>query len=74
MSRIDDAIQLLGGPVAAAAKLDLTGYQVVQAWRREGRVPPKHCPVIERLLGGKVTCEELNPEVDWGYVRTAGAS
>lgn len=30
------------------------------------------CINIERESGGKVRCETLRPDVDWGYLRTAG--
>lgn len=28
---------------------------------------------IERVTGGLVRCEELRPDVDWGYLRASGA-
>lgn len=43
--------------------------QVVNNWVRRGRVPAEHCPAIERATGGQVTCEDLRPDVDWGYLR-----
>lgn len=30
------------------------------------------CINIERESGGKVRCETLRPDVDWGYLRTSG--
>jgi DNA-binding transcriptional regulator YdaS (Cro superfamily) len=33
--------------------------------------PAEHCPKIERLTKGAVTCEELNDKVDWTYVRAS---
>lgn len=33
------------------------------------RVPAERCPDIERITAGAVRCEELRPDVDWGYLR-----
>jgi DNA-binding transcriptional regulator YdaS (Cro superfamily) len=67
-SPIEKLIALFGGPVKCAAKLELKSYQTVQQWRAS-RVPAEHCPRIEKLTAGKVTCEELRPDVDWAYLR-----
>ena len=32
-------------------------------------VPAEHCPAIERIVNQEVTCEELNPRVDWWVLR-----
>ncbi len=59
--------------VGLATRLNVTKGAVGQ-WKEDGRVvPAEHCPVIERLTGGRVRCEELNPKVDWGYLREATA-
>lgn len=34
-----------------------------------GQVPADVCPLIERITLRQVTCEELRPDVDWGYLR-----
>lgn len=65
---LDKAIQILGGPVKAARKLDISRYQTLQQWRRN-RVPAEYCPALERETGGAVRCEHLRPDIDWGYVR-----
>lgn len=58
------AIDLLGGPTAAAKQLGATSYQTVQQWRETGSVPPRYCPAIEELLNGAVTRRDLRPD-DW---------
>lgn len=59
--------------VGLASRLGVTKGAVGQ-WKEEGRVvPAEHCPVIERLTLGKIRCEELNPRVDWAYLREAAA-
>lgn len=41
----------------------------VSRWASSTRpVPPDRCPAIERATGGKVTCEELRPDVRWQRV------
>jgi DNA-binding transcriptional regulator YdaS (Cro superfamily) len=62
----ESAINLLGGPVAAARRLGIERYQTVQSWLRN-RVPAEHCPAIERETG--VRCEDLRPDVPWGVLR-----
>jgi DNA-binding transcriptional regulator YdaS (Cro superfamily) len=32
-------------------------------------VPAERCPEIEKATLGAVTCEELNADVDWSYLR-----
>jgi len=35
------------------------------------KVPTNRCPDIERITEGKVTCEELRPDVNWGVLRNS---
>lgn len=62
------AVDLLGGPVAAARKLGVERYQTVQSWTRN-RIPAEYCPAIERELHGAMRCEEMRPDVAWGVLR-----
>ncbi len=55
---------------AFADALDVR-YQVVQQWLRNG-VPAEYAPEIEKLVQGRVRCEELNNRVDWAYLRSTG--
>jgi hypothetical protein len=34
-----------------AQQLELSGYQVIQQWRKAGRVPPDHCTKLAQLTG-----------------------
>lgn len=44
----------------------------VGQWTLPGRrIPAKHCPAIEKFTGRQVTCEELRPDIDWAYLRSA---
>jgi len=65
---------MLGGPSKAAAALGVPRYQTVQQWIASGSVPPKYCPPIERETGGRIRCEDLRPDVDWGYLRGTGTA
>lgn len=66
---IERAAGFVGGYKALADQLGVTKSAVHQ-WKSSGRqVPPEHCPDIERLTNGAVTCEELNDKVDWAFVR-----
>jgi len=43
---------------------------LISQWRNLNRpVPAERCPAIEKATGGMVTCEELRPDVDWGFLR-----
>lgn len=66
---LDIAAEIVGSHQALAAALGVTKGALPQ-WKGEGRrVPAEHCPVIERLTGGRVRCEELRPDMDWGVLR-----
>ncbi|WP_250534020.1 YdaS family helix-turn-helix protein [Caballeronia sp. AZ10_KS36] len=54
-----------------ADAIGVSGYQVIQDWRKRGRVPPAHCKVIEQLTGER--SELLNGDVDWAFYRKTGA-
>lgn len=70
MNGLDAAIRIAGGQSALAGLIDVVP-QVVNNWVRRDNVPAEHCPKIEKALAGKVTCEELRPDVDWEYVRSS---
>lgn len=45
---------------------------VVSRWANGKKpVPVERCPSIERLTGGVVLCEQLRPDVEWGYLRNS---
>lgn len=74
MSAIHEAIQGAGGPAKVAAELGVT-VQAVCFWRDGSRkLPAEHCPVLERMNGGRIRCEQLRPDVDWAYIRQTAAS
>lgn len=64
-----------GGVAARMATHFDVSNQTVSFWRagkRDDRTvlfPAEFCPECERLTDGKVTCEELRPDVPWGVVR-----
>ena len=66
---LDKAVSLVGSMQVLADELGVTKGAVGQ-WKTDGRrVPAEHCPAIERLSAGRVRCEILRPDVDWGYLR-----
>lgn len=65
------AIEVMGGQQSAKRLLGLNTYQAIQAWKRT-RVPAEYCPAIEKATNGTVRCEDLRPDVDWGYLRSSG--
>lgn len=59
---MSELITSLGGPTAVARMLGIKAPSVL-GWN--GRPPPDRCPALERATAGKVTCEELRPDVRW---------
>lgn len=74
MTGIEKTIEHFKSLSAVARALGLSGYQVVQQWREQGRVPAEYCPKIEELTDGEVRCEELNDRVNWTYLRQTAAA
>lgn len=71
---IDVAADLLGSQAALATALGVTRAAVTQ-WKDDGRrTPAEHCPLIERLTNGIVTCEQLRPDMAWGVIRGSVAA
>jgi DNA-binding transcriptional regulator YdaS (Cro superfamily) len=66
---LDRAIECAGTMTALAEALCLTKGAIYQWKIRGGRVPAEHCPTIERLTLRRVSCEDLRPDVEWGYLR-----
>lgn len=66
---LKDAIKRAGGPTQVAAVIGTTRSAIYDFMQR-GKVPAEHCPKIERFTNGRVRCEELNPDVDWSYLRS----
>jgi DNA-binding transcriptional regulator YdaS (Cro superfamily) len=69
---LEDAISKFPSLAEMARRLGLSSYRVIQEWRRQGRVPPEHCPKVERETG--IPCEGLNDRVNWAYIREGGAA
>ena len=57
-------IDLLGGPTAVAAMLDIKRPSVA-GWTT---IPADRCPDIERGTLGLWPCEKLRPDVRWARV------
>jgi DNA-binding transcriptional regulator YdaS (Cro superfamily) len=72
MHPIKRACQILGGQRVLAEKLGVTPGRVGH-WVAGDRVLADYCPIIERETAGAVRCEELRPDVDWGYLRATNS-
>ena len=65
------AIAILGGDKAFCSALGIS-LQRLAYWLKQGKPPPEFCPTIERLTraaGIVITCEELEPKVEWAVLR-----
>ena len=56
------AIELLGGPAAAAKALDVT-RTLPYYWLEQGRVPPERVLALEAATDARVTRYQLRPDV-----------
>ncbi|WP_417252763.1 helix-turn-helix domain-containing protein [Castellaniella sp.] len=69
MKAIERAISIVGSATRLAKILGVS-TQAVCFWRNGARgIPAERCPSIERATQGAVRCEDLRPDVDWGYLR-----
>lgn len=47
---------------------------VISQWKTCARpIPSEHCIEIERATEGVVRCEDLRPDIDWGYLRASAS-
>jgi DNA-binding transcriptional regulator YdaS (Cro superfamily) len=58
MITIDSIIEHFGSPSALAKALDVTS-QVVNNWKKRGRVPPARAKDVSNASGGKFKLEDL---------------
>ena len=64
---LEQAIALLGNKSALARAIGITPW-ALSKW--DVRKPPKdRCLAIEKATQGKITAEQLRPDVNWNYIR-----
>lgn len=69
---IKAAAAVVSGQAALARILDVKPPTVNQWANGERRIPDDKCPPTERATDGKVTCEELRPDLKWVRVQDSG--
>jgi DNA-binding transcriptional regulator YdaS (Cro superfamily) len=52
-----------------AKKLGVTQGAISQWIKHIRQIPAEQCPKIEYLTNRAVTCEEMRPDINWGYLR-----
>ncbi|MCA3188308.1 MULTISPECIES: helix-turn-helix domain-containing protein [unclassified Cupriavidus] len=62
------AIKAAGGAPAVARLFGINPVSVYD-WINNNRIPAERCPALERAGKSEVRCEEMRPDVDWGYLR-----
>ncbi len=69
MNTISKAVEIIGGPIKAAAALGVS-HQAVRSWMSGTRgFPAGLAPSVEKLTDGAVRCEDLAPGVEWSVLR-----
>lgn len=63
----------VGGQASLARILGVRPPTVNQWVKADRPVPAERCPSIERATEGAVRCEELRPDIDWGYLRASAS-
>jgi DNA-binding transcriptional regulator YdaS (Cro superfamily) len=63
MSAIERAAEIAGGQAALAARISVSSSFISQMIRGTRPVPPKLCRAIEAATEGRVTREELRPDI-----------
>jgi len=67
---LQDYFSVTGISQTALAREIGVSAVLINQWKSGARqVPAGRCPDIERATNGAVTCEELRPDVNWGYLR-----
>ena len=68
--KLADHLKQARGLASALARALGISPVLISQWASGARqVPAEYCPDIERETGGAVTCEDLRPDVNWGYLR-----
>ncbi|MEI7216245.1 helix-turn-helix domain-containing protein [Pectobacterium carotovorum] len=67
---LKDACLDIGGQASMARLLGVSAPTINQWVNGVRPIPAERCLEIEKITQGKVTCEELRPDVDWAYLRS----
>jgi len=70
MKPIERACEVVGGQTSLAKAIGVPVQFVNQIVKGGRRMPAEHCPKIERLTNGEVTCEQLRADVEWSVLRS----
>jgi len=65
------AVRIVGSQSRLAREIGngITQAHVYYWLTRAPVVPAEHCPTIEHIVKREVTCEDLNPRVNWWVLR-----
>lgn len=66
---LEAAAKAVGTHLRLAKLLGVSKGALSQWKLPQRKVPAEYCGAIERITGGRVDCETLRPDVDWGIYR-----
>ncbi|HRQ59178.1 MAG TPA: helix-turn-helix domain-containing protein [Azoarcus taiwanensis] len=69
MTTLSDYLRVERLSQMAFARLLGVSQAAVGCWLHSKPPTIERCIQIEKATGGKVRCEDLRPDVDWGYLR-----
>lgn len=67
-TQVKEALARAGGVAVVAAHFGISPVSVYE-WIKRGFVAAERCPLIEEFSNGAARCEDLNANVNWGYLR-----
>ena len=68
MNSLHRAISCFGDAISLSKAIGCS-KSAPYMWIKRGQVPSVWCIPIEKATAGSVRCEELRPDIDWGYLR-----
>ncbi|AUK49435.1 helix-turn-helix domain-containing protein [Pasteurella multocida] len=68
MSGIKRVIKICGNQKSLASICGVS-QQAVNKWAKGGKMDVKYIPAIIKATNGKVTAEEIRPDVDWAVIK-----
>lgn len=68
--KIQDYFCDRGGQARLVRELGVHQPDVSLWFSGKRRIPVKYCLQIEKLSNGKVSCEEMRPDLDWKWWRS----
>lgn len=71
--KLDQFLKPRGSVVRLAKAINVAPSLISQFKNGTRNVPRKRCHEIDAATDGRVTCEEMRPDLNWAFLRSCGA-